>query len=296
MLKKIFVLFILALAFSVKANAQEDTLYVSHLYTTHILFSTDLSYVDISNLKIITGKIVETNKNMIAIRAREPFPTTASMFVYESNGMPHSYILKYDEYPKTKFIDESNSGIKEAAPVAADVVTPVTGSQQTGKRQELTRNVKAGTARKADAPKLSDVIDLPRQLYHLNGRDQKITFSCENIYSYSDITYVVLSLENKSGVSFEANDVTFVVESRKKGKRTIEFKSNLQPKSRYGNLTTAPGEYGKMVYSFDKLSLSSDRVLKAYLYEQNGQRNIEITIMAQDVNQASAPRVKKIGL
>lgn len=292
MRKKLFMLILLAAIFTVKANAQEDTLRVSHLYTTHILFSTDLSYVDISNLKIVTGKIVETNKNMIAIRAREPFTTTASMFVYESNGKAHSYILKYDEYPKTKFVDESNSGPEASAPAAtAPVAAAATVPSQT-KRQDLTRNVKAGTARKADAPKLSEVIELPRQLYHLNGRDQKITFSCENIFSYSDITYVVLSLENKSGVSFEANDVTFVVESRKKGKRTIEFKSNLQPKSRYGNLTTAPGEYGKIVYSFDKLSLSSDRVLKAYLYEQNGQRNIEITIMAQDINQASTPKSK----
>lgn len=291
MRKKLFMILMLVTALAAKASAQEDTLYVSHLYTTHILFSTDLSYVDISNLRIITGKIVETNKNMIAIRAREPFTTTASMFVYETNGKPHSYILKYQEFPKTKFVDESNITVEGNTPPAPVPVVAAAGAAQ-GKRQELTRNVKAGTARKADAPKLNEVIDLPRQLFHLNGRDQKVTFSCENIFSYSDITYVVLSLENKSGVSFEANEVTFVVESRKKGKRTIEFKSNLQPKNRYGNLTTAPGEYGKMVYSFDKLSLSSDRVLKAYLYEQNGQRNIEITIMAQDVNQASVPKAK----
>jgi len=38
------------------------------------------------------------------------------------------------------------------------------------------------------------------------------------------------------------------------------------------------------VYSFDKLTISKDQVLKIYIYEESGQRNLEMTISAKEIN------------
>ena len=109
---------------------------------------------------------------------------------------------------------------------------------------------------------------------------------CENIISYSDMTYIVLSLENRSSVSYNITDATFVVESKKKSKRSVVFEQTLFPKNRYGSLSTGSGQKQIMVYSLDKQTLSENQVIKIYLYEEGGQRNLEMTIDTKDINKA----------
>ena len=53
--------------------------------------------------------------------------------------------------------------------------------------------------------------------------------------------------------------------------------------------SAAPGETVRIAYSFDKLTLASDQVLKIYLYEQGGQRNLDVTLSANDINRAGQP-------
>jgi hypothetical protein len=113
---------------------------------------------------------------------------------------------------------------------------------------------------------------------------------CEDIISYSDITYLVLSVRNRSSVSYNVTDGTFVIESKKKGKRAVSFEKSIQLKNRHGSLSAAPGETVKIAYSFDKLTLASDQVLKIYLYEHGGQRNINVTMSANDINKAGQPK------
>ena len=109
---------------------------------------------------------------------------------------------------------------------------------------------------------------------------------CENIISYSDMTYIVLSLENRSSVSYNVTDATSVVESKKKSKRYVVFEKTLFPKNRHGSLSTGAGQKQIMVYSLEKQTLSENQVIKVYLYEEGGQRNLEMTIDTKDINKA----------
>jgi hypothetical protein len=49
----------------------------------------------------------------------------------------------------------------------------------------------------------------------------------------------------------------------------------------------------RMAYSFDKMTLADDQVLKVYLYEEGGQRNLVMTISAKDINKAGASKKQK---
>ena len=109
-------------------------------------------------------------------------------------------------------------------------------------------------------------------------------------FVYSDNTYTVLSVGNRSGVSYETGDATFVIESRKKNKRSVQYEKNLFPKGRYGSLTAKPGSVSRIAYSFDKVTLTKDQVLKVYLYETDGQRNLVMTLSARDINKAMGRR------
>ena len=56
----------------------------------------------------------------------------------------------------------------------------------------------------------------------------------------------------------------------------------------YGSLAAGPGQKGKIVYSFDKMTLSKEQVLKIYLYENGGQRNLVMTVSPSDINRAKS--------
>ena len=248
------------------AGAVTDTLRISSSYTTHVIFPTDLVYADLSNTTDIAAKIVDQNRNMLAIRARGVFTSMANVSALESNGQMHTFIVCYDESPGRLILDLRDD-CQRSQPA---------GSSGTGSHVSSTG--------KADAPLLSEVVESRQRLYHLGARQYGIEVQCTNIVSYSDRTFIVIALRNRSGVSYEIADATFVIESRKGGRRKVEFEQTIFPQSRTGSLSAAPGETARSAWSFDKMTLSKDQVLKVYFYEESGQRNIEMTIDTGDVN------------
>ena len=246
--------------------AQTDTLKISSSYTTHLIFSSDIVYADLSSPVDVVAKIIEQNRNLLAVKARGPFEKSTSISALESNGTMHTFIVGYDPYPEQLVIDMRANR----------------ASEQESSHREV------GRGSKADAPELSEMTTARQKLFHIGARRYGITLLCEEIVSYSDITFVLLSVRNRSSVSYNVTDGTFVMESKKKGKRAVSFEKGIQPKNRHGSLSAAPGETVRIAYSFDKLTLASDQVLKVYLYEEGGQRNLEITLSARDINNAAS--------
>ena len=262
-MKRLIILLISALSAGV-CFAQTDTLKISSAYTTHLIFSSDIVYADLSSPVDVVAKIIEQNRNLLAVKARGPFENSTSISALESNGTMHTFIVGYDPYPEQLVIDMRANR----------------ASEQESSHREVARGSKA------DAPELSEMTKARQKLFHIGARKYGITLLCEEIVSYSDITFVLLSVRNRSSVSYNVTDGTFVMESKKKGKRAVSFEKGIQPKNRHGSLSAAPGETVKIAYSFDKLTLASDQVLKVYLYEEGGQRNLDLTLSARDINNA----------
>ena len=66
----------------------------------------------------------------------------------------------------------------------------------------------------------------------------------------------------------------------------MQFERNLYPLEKSGSLSTPPGSTSRIVYRFDKTTITKDQVLKVYLYETGGQRNLVLTLNHWDVNKA----------
>ena len=47
------------------------TIEIGMLSTTHVLVTSDLTYVDISSQDVILAKVVDASKNMLALKARK---------------------------------------------------------------------------------------------------------------------------------------------------------------------------------------------------------------------------------
>lgn len=319
-MKKLFI-FLAAALLSFQAFAQQDTLSLSNLYTTHVIFETNLSYVDVSNPQIITPLIPENSLNILALMANEPFTTTASVTAIEENGSIKTYVVKYAEHPSSLIIDARPKVVEQAVaaavPQSGAAAAPVQKQKETKQKEvrpakegkqasqpavqpvaapapvlSVTSHNEVSTTARGTAPTVRSVLDEKQGVYHVADSQFGVKSSCQNVLVYSDVVYLVLQLENGSGISYQTGVPTFMVESQRKNggrrgrTRSLADESNITPKTTSGTLCASPGQTGRLSLCFDKLTLAKGQVLRIYIDETGGQRNLMMTLTARDINRA----------
>ena len=148
---------------------------------------------------------------------------------------------------------------------------------------------RVGRLRSADAPVLSDILKLKQSLYHLASRRQRVTITVENLFSYSDILYMVIRLDNNSGVSYDSDGATFMLSTMGRNKTKPLNSEPVLPNAQLGSLTVPAGQSGRIAYSFDKISLAEDQQLEVSVSERTKARTQLIVLMPKDVNLAKKP-------
>jgi hypothetical protein len=98
------------------------------------------------------------------------------------------------------------------------------------------------------------------------------------------VLYVVVSLRNASAVSYVLSAPRFAVESRRLGRRGLQYEKAIVPRASFGLGVVASGATGRMVFTFDKISLVKGQVFRMYFYEKGGARNLVVTIDRKDLN------------
>lgn len=266
-MKRLILMATLALS-CVIGKAQTDTLRLSTMYTTHIIFHSELSYVDVSN-KALAAKVIDTNKNILAIKARMPFDYSTTISALENDGKMHTYIVTYQEHPDRLVIDLRGSSENEVRKDA---------------KYSSTRN------NKSSVPVMEEVMGKRQELYHIADKKYHIQLVCEDVFVSNDVTYFVISLKNKSGISYECADAGFIIESKKRSKRGLDYQKVLSTRSRFGTLCAQSKQGSKVVYSMEKVTLAKDQVLSIYVYETGGSRNFNLTLTSKDINDARVYR------
>ena len=251
-----------------------DTVYISTMSTTHIRFSSELKYVDLSN-KVLSARIVEGSKDIVAVKAKDVFDFTTTMSCLEADGRLHTFIVAYDERPEVLIVDMRGSSVRSGmTDLTKTGMTDMTKPRVTDLVQE-DLDEKVG---------VSDALE--REIYHIGDVAYDIKVLCENVIIKDDVTYIVLSVENGSAVSYSISSPRFVIESKRKTKRGLVYKKQLFPKRSSGECIVAPGTVLRLVFSFDKVTLVKGQVFRIYLYEDGGPRNFVLSFGVRDLNRA----------
>lgn len=264
-----FIIFVLLFVGSVfDAVAQEDTVEVSNMATTHIVFPSELKYVDISN-KALVARIVDNGKNILAMKARAPFHFITTISVLESNGRLHTFYVRYNENPKELIYD-----IRQQLSAENDGVTKHLSEES------------SDSSWQSGEPTENGLLERSRHLYHIGDRNSGISAYCENIFVYDEYMYFVFSLSNKSQIRYEMSDVSFVVENGRKSKRFVNMDKTLAVANSYGIQSVAPSGTRSFYYKIPKFTLDKKLVLRIYIYEERGARNLVLEMGADEVNKA----------
>lgn len=319
-----FVLLLGCVLHSPSLSAQQSggirTIEIGMLSTTHLLFTSDLTYVDVSSPDAIAAKVVEASKNMLALKARKEFSFTTTISALESNGTMHTFYVRYNSTPAELLIDtrlqsQSNAGSfntqvrpQQDNPVVAQqpAQQQSQGDDAAGSRSGRRRgrggsvspsqvtgvSVSGNTTSnfgRSNAPTIEEVMRNGRELYHVSDKTYGLEANVINVYAYSDLTYIVISLKNGSDIGYEAGDAQFTVESKKVSAKSLATDKSIWPKSSFGTLSCSPMSETKIGYTIPKLTLQKNEVLKIYIYEKGGARNLFLTLDDKDINYAVSP-------
>lgn len=268
MMDKIIIIVLSLVISAFSALAQEDTIDVSNMATTHIVFSSELKYVDISN-KVLVARIVDNGKNILAMKARTPFQFVTTISILESNGRLHTYYVQYNENPKELIYD-----IRQQLSAENDGVTKPLSEES------------SDSSWQSGEPTENGLLERSRHLYHIGDRNSGISAYCENIFVYDEYMYFVFSLSNKSQIRYEMSDVSFVVENGRKSKRFVNMDKTLAVANSYGIQSVAPSGTRSFYYKIPKFTLDKKLVLRIYIYEERGARNLVLEMGADEVNKA----------
>ena len=124
-MRRVILFAVLLTAFVNVATASSiDTVYISTMSTTHIRFSSELKYVDLSN-KVLSASIVEESKDIVAVKAKEAFEFTTTMSCLEADGRLHTFIVAYDASPEVLIVDMRRSPVRPGMnPRVTDLIKP----------------------------------------------------------------------------------------------------------------------------------------------------------------------------
>lgn len=314
-MKRLLLIFGTALI-SLAAHAQFTELQmieIGELSTTHVVFTSDLSYVDISKQEVIAAKVVDASKNMLALKAKCPFDYVTTISALEANGTMHTFKVRYNPYPSDLVVDTrmvvSNIGVSgnvntqirpgaEPAKPATTAVVKDNGSQgvlpavplqQDGRSVNVVSSETSNFG-KADAPTIEEVMKLPQEIYHVGDTNYNLDAYVTNLYVYSDLIYVVITVYNDSDIGYEAGDAQFTIENTNRKRNTLTTDKSLWAKSSYGSLSCAPRAKTVVGYTLPKFTLLKNECLRIYVYEKEGTRNLLLTLTDKDINYAISPK------
>lgn len=298
------------------------TIEIGMLSTTHVLFTSDLTYVDISSQDVILAKVVDASKNMLALKARKEFDFITTISALEANGTMHTFKVRFNSFPPQLVVDTRQRADESAVAQVNTQIRPdgqgsVPGAQQAqpvqserkggflglfggrdsrqrgadGKESSSGYNVSGQGSNfgRADAPTLEEIMRRDQNVFHVGDKSYKIEAYCINVFAYSDLTYIVISLRNGSDIGYEAGDAQFRIESRSKSSRTLTSDKDVWPKSSYGTLSCAPRGTTMVGYTIPKLTLLDSEILRIYIYEKGGNRNLFLSLTDKDINYAVSP-------
>ena len=230
-----------------------DTLRISDLFTTHVIFGTELIYADLSNSQSTAAKILDQSRNIMAVKARVPFSSPLSVSALGADGVMRTFIVLFDEHPRELVVD-----LREDSP-------DVNGNE---------------------SPSPEDLISGKRELWHLSDSRDGVTAACVRLLVLSDALFAVFEIGNGSAVGWDCADAAFVVETRRRARRGAAPERTVVPRSRRGTASCAPEQKTRVAYSLEKLTLARDQVLRVYFHERGGNRELSLTLGPEDVNRA----------
>ena len=258
-------LFLLIILFSVSLLRAQNTvksynIQVAFNKTVHIIFPSEVKYVDLGSSDIIAAKTPA--QNVIRIKsAVERFETPTNLTVICDDGTLFSFNVTYSDKPSALNINlAENIFMKEYAEVSSKQLDEII--------RAIYRENKV-------------------HIKYLGSKLFSIQMLIRGIYVNEGLFFIHFVIKNSSAIPLDIDLVRFKIGDKKLSKRTAIQETHIQVLSAFNEQTRIePHSIARIIYVLPKISIPDEKQLLIELFEKDGARNQVIKIEHQDFRNA----------
>lgn len=249
---------------------------VSYEKTVHLLFPSEVRYVDLGSPNIIAGK-AEDAGNVIRVKAAvRNYKGETNMSVITEDGAFYSFNVRYAEEPLMTNI-EMKDFIHDG-----EAVNRPNNAQQVYLRE-------LGS----ESPLLVRLImksiwkENRRLVKHIGSRRFGVQFRLKGIYAHNGLLYFHTEIRNMGSIPFDIDYITWKIVDRKVARRTAVQEQVVLPLRAQNNVTSIAGySRERTIFAMQKFTIPDDKHLVVELCEKNGGRHQTFTIENEDLVRA----------
>ena len=228
--------------------------------TVHILFPSEVRYVDLGSTDIIAGK-ADGVENVVRVKA--------AVRDFTGDGSFYSFLVSYEEEPEALNINMDRWIAPEGSGCGSAVRVTELGEEDPSVIASLMY-----TVHRLDR----------RDLKHIGCRQFGMQALLKGVYVHKDLLFLHISLANSSHVPFDIDFVRFKVVDKKVAKRTAQQETYIEPVRALNELRRIEGKgEGRIVYAFHKVVIPDDKLIEVEIYEKGGGRHLRFHIENSDL-------------
>lgn len=243
-------------------GAEFKKVQLSYLKTTSIVFEYPIKSIDKGSQEVLVQKAKAVENILLVKAGRENFAET-NLTVVTADGKLFGFILTYDALcPDLNLIMDSGGSLNQ------DILF----SQENENQKQIQQYALLALSKKAKIKGLkTQKFDIKLQL---NG-----------LFIYQDVLYYRIVLGNASPINYDVEQLGFFICDQKKSKRTASQEIEILPIFSSTKVATIPAESEVMVvFAIPKFTIPEQKNLTITLLEQNGERQIELSIKNSDLS------------
>ena len=260
--------------FGMTAYSVADTLVVSSEHALHVVFPSAVTDIEVSNPDLVYVRQSDNNPNMVGLLAFEPFDAVTSVFFVDSDRKSYSYYIRFSE---------------DLPELVRNVVPMVQGGIRPGVA-EGEKSVEAYEDIPGMGPLSAEAGAFKRgEIGHVGLRKYKVTVVCDRLYVDGDKIFFRFHIKNRSGISYEFDDVACFVESPDRNsakRRRVRNSEDRSPIQLEVVSNTGPGEDTYSTFVFEKFTLRPGEVFIVGFNEKagTGTRDFLMEFNSDDIN------------
>ena len=234
--------------------------------TVHILFPTEVKYVDLGSTNLLAGKATGA-ENVVRVKAAvRGFEGETNFSVITADGCFYPFNVEYADEPAQLSIEMEDWLRKNPEGSFANDRMFVKLKELGGETPVLVNKIMYSIYK------------------HIGSKNLGMQALLKGIYVHNDLLYFHTSLRNYTNLSFDIDYIRFIVKDKKVAKRTAMQESVIDPVRTFNNLVTVDGKATvRNVFVLSKVTIPDDKVLEVDIYERNGGRHQSYRIENTDL-------------
>ena len=231
--------------------------------TLHILFPSEVVYVDLGSLDLIADK-ADGAQNVVRIKAaKQDFTEETNFSVITADGCFYSFTAVYSENPSQLNIEMEDWLHKDPYSDFANRQMYIRLDELSGETP-LTVNRIMYTILRRNV----------RDIKSVGSKRFGIEVLLRGVYVHGDLFYLHVSMRNRSKVAFDIDYIRFKICDRKTARRTAVQDTFVNPVRVFDEIMRVDAEAMiRNVFVFRKFTIPDDKVLVMEVYERNGGRH-----------------------